>query len=85
MRELELALTAEQALAECERRGLVIRSERELAGRPGSRHWHLGIPGRTGTLELSDCDGRVWVKVHPLRQGDWAAEVARELATANTS
>jgi hypothetical protein len=78
--ELDLRLTAQQALAECERRGLVIRSERELAGRAGSRHWHLGIPGQTGTLELNEWQERVWLKVHPLREGAWAAEVARQLA-----
>jgi hypothetical protein len=78
--ELSLPLTAEQALAECRRRGLVITSERELAGRPGSKHWHLRIPDRAGTLELSEWNGRVWVKVHPLREGEWAPGLARELA-----
>jgi hypothetical protein len=78
--ELDLDLSAEEALTACRRRGLALTSERELAGRPGSRHWHLSIPGRPGTLELSEADGRVWVKVHPRRQGDWAHELARELA-----
>ena len=80
MLELDLALTAERALAECERRGLVVRSVRELAGRAGSRHWHLGVPGRGGTLELNEWEHRVWVKVHPLRDGGWASSLARELA-----
>lgn len=78
--ELELELTAGDALEECRRRGLVVQSERELAGRAGSRHWHLRIPGRPGTLELNDWQDRVWVKVHPLRDGGWAADLARELA-----
>jgi len=78
--ELDLGLTAEQALEECSRRGLVVNSERPLRGRPGSRHWHLAIPGRAGTLELNDWKGRVWVKVHPRRTGDWAPDFARELA-----
>ena len=52
--ELDLKLTAMQVLDECRGRGIVIRSERELAGRRGSHHWHLGIPGRTGTLELTN-------------------------------
>ena len=81
MLELDLDLTAEQALEECRRRGLVVRSERELAGRPGSRHWHLRIPGRPGTLELNEWQDRVWVKVHPLRDGGWATAVSHELAT----
>jgi len=78
--ELDLNLTGEQALAECQRRGLVVASRRELAGRVGSSHWHLRIPGRAGTLELSEWQGRVWVKVHPLREGAWAAAMARDLA-----
>jgi hypothetical protein len=80
MLELDLSVSARQALDECCNRGLVIRSERELAGRAGSRHWHLGIPGRPGTLELNERDGRTWVKVHPLRGGGWADDLARELA-----
>jgi hypothetical protein len=80
MLELDLVLTAEQALDECRRRGLVVRSERHLAGRSGSRHWHLRAPGRAGTIELSEWKNRVWVKVHPLRDGGWATGLAHELA-----
>lgn len=80
MLELELKLSAGQALDECRRRGLVVRSERELAGRTGSHHWHLGTPGRQGTLELSEWQNHVWVKVHPLRDGGWASALARELS-----
>jgi hypothetical protein len=78
--ELDLRLTARQVLDECRRRGLVVRSERELAGRSGSHHWHLRIPGRPGTLELNEWQNRVWVKVHPLRDGDWATALAHELS-----
>jgi len=77
---LDIGLRAEQALDACRRHGLVVRSERELAGRAGSRHWHLRIPGRPGTLELNEWKGKVWVKVHPLRDGGWASAFARELA-----
>jgi hypothetical protein len=80
MLELDVSLPAAQALDLCRRRGLVVVSQRELAGRPGSRHWHLRIPGRAGTLEPNEWEGRVWVKVHPRRTGDWAPELARELA-----
>jgi hypothetical protein len=78
---LDLTLTAEQALDECFKRGLVVQSERELAGRAGSRHWHLRQPGRRGTIELNEWQRRVWVKVHPLRDGGWAIALANELAT----
>jgi hypothetical protein len=80
MLEVDLAINASQALAECDRRGLIVRSERALAGRTGSSHWHLGFQGRPGTLELNDWQGRVWVKVHPLRDGGWATALARELS-----
>ncbi len=33
MRAMDIQLTAEQALDECRRRGLVVQSERDLAGR----------------------------------------------------
>ena len=80
MLELRLTLTAGQVLDECRRRGLVVRSERELSGRGGSHHWHLRMPGRPGTLELSAWEDQVWVKVHPLRDGGWARALARELS-----
>jgi len=78
---LDVQLSAHRALDECRRHGLVIRSERQLAGRAGSRHWHLRIPGRPGTLELNEWQGKVWVKVHPLRDGGWANDFARELSS----
>lgn len=80
MLELDLGIPVDDALAECRRRGLVVSTERELAGHPGSGHWHLRLPGRPGTLELSTLEDRVWVKVHPRRAGDWAPDLARELA-----
>jgi hypothetical protein len=78
--ELDLHLTAEQVLEECRRRGVFVRNERELARRAGSHHWHLRMPGRSGTLELNEWQNRVWVKVHPLRDGGWARALARELS-----
>ncbi|HVB09800.1 MAG TPA: hypothetical protein VNM16_05465 [Bacillota bacterium] len=80
MLELDLHLSLDQVLQECGRRGPVVRSKRVLAGRPGSRHRHLAAPGRPGTLELNAWRDRVWVKVHPLRDGGWARSLAHELA-----
>jgi len=77
---VELRIAADAALAECMSRGLTIQSQRQLAGRPGSTHWHLRFPHRRGTLELNDWQGRAWVNVHPLRHGGWARALARELA-----
>ena len=81
MFELQLRLSSAQALAECRRRGLVVTSERELAGRPGSKHWHLRMSGHSGTLELNEWQGRVWLKIHPLREGTWTKAFARDLAS----
>ena len=85
MLELDLRITAQEALEECLGRGLVVQSERELAGRRGSRHRHLRFPGRAGTLELNEWGERVWVKVHPLRDGGWATALAHELANGRTA
>ena len=79
MLELTVALSAEQVLEECVRRGLEVGIERGLASCDGGRHWHLRIPGRAGTLELSECRERVWVKVHPRRDGGWARTLASDL------
>jgi hypothetical protein len=78
---LNIDTSAEQVLEACHQRGLVVSSERELAGRPSSRHWHLRMPGRPGTLELNEWQGNVWVKVHPMRDGGWARDFAYELST----
>jgi hypothetical protein len=51
-----------------------------LAGRAGSHHWHLGLAHRAGTLELNEWQKRVWVKVHPRRDGGWATALAHELS-----
>ena len=79
MLELTVDLGAEQVLDECARRGLQVGIDRGLGSCEGGRHWHLRIPGRAGTLELSECRERVWVKVHPRRDGGWASALAAEL------
>ena len=72
--------SVEQALGECLRQGLEIRSERELVGRAGSRHYHLAFPGRPGTLELSEWQGEVWFSVNERRDCGWVSEFARTTA-----
>jgi hypothetical protein len=81
----DLKLPADEVLAECLRRGLMIRNQRELAGKPGSRHWHLRRIGGPGTLELNDWNGVVWVTVHPLRDGGWARDFARDLGAVEAA
>lgn len=80
VRELDLRLPAGQALRECERRGLVVRWRGVLAGHPGGVQWRLGLPGRTGTLELNESAGRTWLRVSPSRASAWVTRVAEELA-----
>jgi hypothetical protein len=82
MIEVPVPSSVEQALGECLRRGLQIRSEQELAGRPGSRHYHLSFPGRPGTLELSEWRGAVWFSVNERRDCGWVSEFARTTAGA---
>jgi hypothetical protein len=78
--EVQIDVSREQALQECLRRGLEVRSERELARRPGSRHYHLSFPDRPGTLELNELDGRVWFSVNERRDCGWASGLARDIA-----
>jgi hypothetical protein len=80
MIEIPVPGDVERALDECLRQGLVVRSDRELAGRPGSRHCHMGFPGKPGTLELSGWQGDVWFSVNERRDCGWVSELAREIA-----
>jgi hypothetical protein len=80
MIEVPVVGSVDQALGECLRQGLAVRSERELGGRPGSRHYHLAFPGKPGTLELSEWQGRVWLSVNERRDCGWVAEFAQGIA-----
>ena len=51
------------------------RAEDHSAGGPSS--WH-SLPWRSGTL--NEWQERVWVKVHPLRDGGWATDIAHALS-----
>jgi hypothetical protein len=82
MIEVPVTASVERTLAECLRQGLAVRSERELGGRPGSRHYHLAFPGRSGTLELNEWQGEVWFSVNERRDCGWVSEFARGIAAA---
>jgi hypothetical protein len=82
MIEVPVPGTVEQALSECLTKGLAVRSERGLAGRPGSHHYHLALPGKPGTLELSAWQGKVWFAVNERRDCGWVSDFAREVAAA---
>ena len=80
MIEVSVHGTVEWALGECLRQGLAVRSERELGGRSGSHHYHLGLPGKLGTLELSEWQGTVWFSINERRDCGWVSEFARRIA-----
>ncbi len=79
MTELELRIGVEQALAECYRRGLVLRWRGPLPGHPGGQRWRLGLPGRSYSLELNRSESRTWVALDG-RAPEPVQQVARELA-----
>jgi hypothetical protein len=86
MIELDTDLPAKQILAECKRRGLLVK---EISGGsssqyPGSRHWHIRRPEGSGTLELTEFGDRVWLKVAANRDGGWATALARKLVLTST-
>jgi hypothetical protein len=80
MLELDLKLTPRKFLTSAASAASLFGASVNLQAATGSDHWHLGIPGRPGTLELNERENRVWVKVHPLRDGGWATAVAHELS-----
>ena len=82
MIEIPVSASREQALAECLRHGLLVRSDRELSGRAGSHHYHLAFADKPGTLELNEWRGKAWFSVNERRDCGWATALAREIAAA---
>jgi len=60
---------------------LAVKAKRELGGKRGSTHYHLGLPGRPETLELSELSGRVWFSINERRDCGWVSQCAPEIAT----
>jgi hypothetical protein len=82
MIEVPVPANVERTLGECLAQGLEVRSTRELAGRPGSHHYHLAFPDKPGTLELSEWQGEVWFSVNERRDCGWVSEFAHMTAAA---
>lgn len=82
MIDVPLQASVEATLEECLRRGLQIRSARELGGSAGSHHYHLCLPSRSGTLELSESQGQVWFSINERRDCGWVTDFARSVAAA---
>lgn len=84
MREWEIKATI-QSKEEAEQwveafasaRGLVVHLAGSLTKCPGSLHWHLGKPGRRGTLEATywPRTARFWFKVAANRGAPWIDEI----------
>jgi hypothetical protein len=53
MVNLRLEADPDEVIASCERRGLAVRGESFLKSRGGGKHWHVGLPGRSGTIEIT--------------------------------
>jgi hypothetical protein len=85
MIEVQVSASGDQALDECMRRGLIVRSERELGGRPGSHHYHLAFPDKPGMLELNEWQGKVWFSANERRDCGWVSGLARDIAAAMAS
>jgi hypothetical protein len=80
--DVPVPASVQEALEECLNQGLEVRSERPMAGRPGSHHYHLARPGQPGTLELSEWKGEVWFSVNERRDCGWVSDFARTVAAA---
>jgi hypothetical protein len=85
VRHFDTELDADDLLDLCRREGLVVRLERSHRTKPGSRHWHLAMPGRRGTLELTEWQGRVWLTVKDRWDGGWVSEFAASMAGTRTA
>jgi hypothetical protein len=85
MIDVPVLATVEDALVECLRQGLEVRSSRPMAGRPESHHYHLARPGQPGTLELSEWQGEVWFSINERRDCGWVSDFARATAAVLAS
>ncbi len=79
MLELHVNRKARAILAECAKRGLVVKLD-TLERKRMARHWHLGFEKQPGVLELTDLGETVVLKVASNRDGGWATALAHELA-----
>lgn len=63
--------------------GLAVRLKGSLAKFDGCIHWHFGMRGRSGTLEVTlwPAHRRCWISIHSGRRADWVYDRANELRT----
>jgi hypothetical protein len=77
--ELRVERTAKAVLADCTKRGLIIKLD-TLEKKCMARHWHLGFEQQPGVLEVTDLGEAVVLKVASNRDCGWATAFARSLA-----
>jgi hypothetical protein len=77
--ELTVQRSAKAILADCAKRGLIVKLD-TVERKRMARHWHLGFEKQPGVLEITDLGGSVVLKVASNRDGGWAESLARELA-----
>jgi len=83
MLEIDIERAPEEVLAECRRRGLLIKQVPYTGNDPrrDRRHWHIRRPEGPGTLELTVQKDRVWLTVKPNWNAGWAEPLARKLSS----
>jgi len=79
MLELQASRTAKDILADCAKRGLVVKLD-TIERKRMARHWHLGFEKQPGVLEVTDLGDATLLKVASNRDGGWAEALAHELA-----
>ncbi len=79
MLELRAEQPAKTILADCAKRGLVIKLD-TIDMKRKARHWHLGFEKQPGVLEVTDLGDAVLLKVASNRDGGWAEGLAHDLA-----
>jgi hypothetical protein len=74
---LQLPIDEKKILAQFRRtiraEALTLKSEGTLKTIPGSVHWHITKPNKSGTLEatLDNKQSRLWLCYHDNRYADW--------------
>jgi hypothetical protein len=81
--EIDVERSPEDILADCRRRGLVVKELPYTGNDPrrDRKHWHVRRPEGPGTLELTEQRDRVWLTVKPHWDAGWAETLARKLSS----
>ena len=83
MIEIDVHRLPVEILADCHKRGLVVKSLPYTGNDPrrDRKHWHIRRPEGPGTLELTEQTDRGWFTVKPYWDAGWATALARKLSS----